>query len=52
MYGEKSGFVLLSNRDDTKMKDTVEIREKKRDMCELVMCALSRHRRWVTEDEQ
>ena len=30
MFGEKSGSVLLSNRNYTKIKDTVEIREREK----------------------
>ena len=30
MYGEESGSLLSSNRNDIKINDTVKIREKKR----------------------
>ncbi|KAI0219602.1 Tyrosine-protein kinase receptor torso [Lamellibrachia satsuma] len=45
MFGEESGSLLSSKRNDIKIKEPVEIREK-RDMCELVIFALSRHRHW------
>ena len=51
VFGEESGSLLSSNRNDIKIKDTVKIREK-RDLCKLIMFALSRHRYLVTEDEQ
>ena len=51
MFGEESGSLLSCNRNETKIKDTVDIREK-RDLCELVIFALSRHHNCVTKNEQ
>ena len=41
MFGEEIGSLLSSNRNDIKIKDTVEIREKKRCMWARHVCSVT-----------